>query len=693
MASHETTDPQLDANSLESGLTSRTWPVILYGAMVLMPANIYLLLVAGQSLIGPISFIALILWVEMVRLSRRPLTTPEAFIVYSVSAVAAGQLLFYLYAIHPAYFRISEVANSEMFSFIDPKTGESTTFAEAAPTWWAPPAEVVRQRTFLHRAWLLPIGVGIASWFFHLLADLSMGVLGYYLFVKVEKLPFPFAHPPAEACKAMTRGRPEAKKVFTITGLIGTVWGLVIYLPLTLGKRITDYPIPWADFNRPLHSTLRGASFGIATDILAFCGGFIIPFRVIISMVIGAMTIQFFGNAWATGGLGEFLGLDPAMYPMLSGIARPELIPESGPIPQTAYYFQRFVTGMGIKEMMPNQIFVWMPVIIGTMVAAGLLQIISSPRDLARSIVALKSSSRGMTEERTLPLRALLLTFVISVAGATALFTILVRVVSGHDFPWYYVAPFAMIWSLLFSLIDIRAIGTTGFRIEPPYVRQGMIIAMKPKQIDVWFAPWPIALGASNWVQNFKTGELTGCTPRSLILAKLIAYPVGMLASLLFMSIFWSIAPIPSAQYPYTTVTLPVWANQFCIWISASLSYSGVQELTETTESIIGQIFNLRWMIGAAGVMTVVFLIGKILPRYRLSLIGLAVGCVMPLPFAISLLIGGLAALWIRRRTGTEWFGRNRNIIVGGLAVGEGVVIGLMAAIAALKSSLIALPY
>ena len=70
---------------------------------------------------------------------------------------------------------------------------------------------------------VLPIGVGMASWFFHMLADITMGVLGYHLFVKVEKLPFPYAHPPAEACKALTRGQPEAKKVFTICGLIGTV--------------------------------------------------------------------------------------------------------------------------------------------------------------------------------------------------------------------------------------------------------------------------------------------------------------------------------------------------------------------------------------------------------------------------------------------------------------------------------------
>ncbi len=74
-------------------------------------------------------------------------------------------------------------------------------------------------------------------------------------------------------------------------------------------------------------------------------------------------------------------------------------------------------------------------------------------------------------------------------------------------------------------------------------------------------------------------------------------------------------------------------------------------------------------------------------------MIGLAVGMVMPLPFAVSLFIGGMIAQYIRRKTSPEWFAVNRNIIVAGLAVGEGVVIGLFAAIAALKNSLIALPY
>ncbi len=663
----------------ESGLTSRTWPVILYGAFILMPANIYLLLVAGQSLLGPISFIALILWVEAARLSRKPLTTAEAFVVYAVSAVAAGQMLFYLYAIHPAYFRVSEISNSALFSFVDPETGVTKTFGEAAPSWWAPSREVVLTRSFLHKEWIVPLLVGAASWFFHMLADLSMGVLGRELFIKVEKLPFPYAHPPAEACKALTRDAPEPKKVFTICGLIGTVWGLVIYFPVALGQKIVEFPIPWADFNRSLHPILRGASFGIATDILAFTGGFIVPFRVIVSMLIGAMSIQFFGNAWATGGLAEFLG-NLGLHSVAANPAWQGINPTTG-----EQYFNRFVEGMGISQVLPNQLFTWMPVFIGAMVAAGLLHIFSSPRELLRTFKGLVQTGRTTQQQHDQPISImpLIIIFMSSVIGAVLLFRILIP-----DFPWYIIGPFAIFWSVLFSLIDIRAVGTTGYRVEPPYVREGLIISMRPKNINVWFAPWPVALGSSAWVQHFKTAELVNCTPRSLIIGYLVAYPVGMLANLLFVSIFWSIAPIPSAVYPYTEIILPVWTNNLCIWISASMPNP-----TEATAQLVSQLFNVRWMLLTFGAFTAVFVIGKYLPRLQLSVIGLAVGMAMPLPFAVSLFIGGLVAQYIRQRSGAEWFGGNRNIIVAGLAVGEGVVIGLFAAIAALKNSLISLPY
>jgi len=340
---------------------------------------------------------------------------------------------------------------------------------------------------------------------------------------------------------------------------------------------------------------------------------------------------------------------------------------------------------MGISQVLPNQLFVWMPVFIGGMVAAGLLNIVSSPKQLVNTFKGLLQTGRTTAQKQDQPISILPLAiiFVSSVVGAVILFRILIP-----DFPWYIIGPFALFWSLLFSLIDIRAVGTTGYRVEPPYVREGLIVAMKPKNINVWFAPWPVALGSSSWVQHFKTAELVGCTPRSLIVAYLAAYPVGMLANLLFVSIFWSIAPIPSAVYPYAEIVLPVWANNLCIWISAALPNA-----SEATTQLVSQLFNLKWMVGTAAVFTAVFVAGKFFRRLQLSVIGLAVGMAMPLPFAVSLFIGGMAAQYIRGKTGAEWFGANRNIIVAGLAVGEGVVIGLFAAIAALKNSLIALPY
>ncbi|HEX2973495.1 MAG TPA: OPT/YSL family transporter, partial [Tepidisphaeraceae bacterium] len=397
---------------------------------------------------------------------------------------------------------------------------------------------------------------------------------------------------------------------------------------------------------------------------------------------IGAFAIQFFGNAWATGGLADLLG-QLGFDGIAQSPARQGIVPNSSP-PQ--HYFSRFIEGMSISQVLPNQMFVWMPVFIGGMVAAGLLNIVSSPKQLVstfRGLLQTGRATRQQQQEETISILPLMMIFVSSVVGAIILFRILIP-----DFPWYIIGPFALFWSLLFSLIDIRAIGTTGYRVEPPYVREGLIVSMKPKNINVWFAPWPVALGSSSWVQNFKTAELVGCRPRSLIVAFLLAYPVGMLANLLFVSIFWSIAPIPSAVYPYAEIVLPVWANNLCIWMSAAMPNA-----SEGTRALVSQLFNLEWMFGTFAIFTTIFVLGKFFKRFEISLIGLAVGMVMPLPFAMSLFIGGLVARYIRGKTGPQWFAVNRNIIVAGLAVGEGVVIGLFAAIAALKNSLIALPY
>lgn len=633
---------------LSEGLTKRTSLVILYGAFILMPANIYLMLVAGQNLATPITFIALILWVELAKLTRRPLSTAEAFIVFSVSAMAAGQMLFYIYALYPAYFRISEVTNA--LTMTD-AAGNIKTYAEMAPTWYAPPKADVLRRTFLQRSWIVPIAIGLLLWVCTNAANISMGVLGRELFVKAEKLPFPFARPAADACIALTQDKYDMRRVFTISGLVGTAWGIIVYWPVALGKQISRYPIPWADFNARVHTFFSGAMFGIATDILAFIGGFIIPFRVVISMLIGALAIQVFGNHIMVR-----LGI-----------------------------FDRYVQGMSIRSGLLQQRYVWMSVFIGSMVAAGLLPIITRPRQIARIFMGLAKARGTASQEQPLTLWPLLAVFFGSVVVAVAVFKILIP-----DFPWYIIAPLALAWSFVFSLIDARAVGLTGYRVEPPYVREGLLFAFG-SGASVWFAPWPVPLGASAWVQNFKVAQLTRCKPSSLLKAALIALPVGVLANFIYISIFWRIAPIPSATYPYAQTILPIWAFNMSFWISTTIQGDG------EAASFAARIFKLDWMLITVGVFTLLHLYNMWAERrgitWRLSLIGLAVGMVTPIPFTISIFIGAIIAKWIRRKRGADWFDQFRNVIVAGLVVGEGAVVGIFAAISALKSSLLNLPY
>jgi hypothetical protein len=334
-----------------------------------------------------------------------------------------------------------------------------------------------------------------------------------------------------------------------------------------------------------------------------------------------------------------------------------------------------------------------MSVFIGGMVAAGLLQLLGRPRELITAFKGLRSTGKAAKEAGGLNILVLLILFFTSVIATVAVFKVLIP-----TFPVLWIAPFALIWSFVFSLIDARAVGTTGFRVDPPYVREGLIIGAHNSGAkvgsSVWFAPWPIALGASGWAQNFKICELVNCRSSSLIKAAVIAFPVGMLANFIFMEIFWRIADIPSATYPYADAILPIYAQNLCIWMTTTTPV-----INPDPTFSIAKIFQPSWMLITFGIFTLIYLGNRLYARVRgegkevLSLIGLAVGMAVPLPFSVSLFIGGLLAMLVRYKWGKEWFDRYRNVMVAGLVVGEGVVIGICAAIAALKNSLISIPY
>ena len=449
-----------------------------------------------------------------------------------------------------------------------------------------------------------------------------------------------------------------------------------------MGSAIVNFPIPWFDFNATLHTFMRGACFGVATDILAFTGGLIIPFRVIVSMLIGGLCIQFIGNWLAVEYLTKKL-----TYINANGVEVTENIP----------MFNRFVEGMSIKTTLVNQVMVWASVFIGGMVAAGLIKIFANPKELVNTFKGLKKvaniakdGDETVNDGEKLPsLKLLMILFFGSIVAFALLYKLLIP-----DFPLFIILPFAVIWSFVFSLIDIRAKGDTGFKIDPPYVREGLIISINKMQgisPQVWFAPWPVSLNAQSFVEYFKVADLVKCRPMDYLKAIVLAYPAGFIANFIFISIFWAMAPIPSANYPFASAQLPVVVQNLCIWMSTTAGSSKGLMAAQANAAL-----NPYIMIGTFLVFLMIYIIPQVikpLKKFELSLIGLAVGMAAPLPMTISLFIGAITFKIIAWRIGKDWFKENKNIIVAGLAVGEGVVIGIFASIAALISSLVNLPY
>lgn len=88
--------------------------------------------------------------------------------------------------------------------------------------------------------------------------------------------------------------------IFAIFGVIGFIYGMFLYgLPMigsALGYPMQFLPIPWFDANEFLERFLPGASFGIATELLLFAFGMVLPFNILVSMFIGSFGVFFILN-------------------------------------------------------------------------------------------------------------------------------------------------------------------------------------------------------------------------------------------------------------------------------------------------------------------------------------------------------------------------------------------------------------
>jgi hypothetical protein len=618
---------------LKSGLTFTSIMAIIYAAVVIEPAVIYLNLVSSVG--GEIGwwmpmFVTLLLVTELGALFRRPITRQEATLTYFLSSYVATNTLF-------SGLLFNEYLRDNPYTI-------QFGIADLIPYWAAPPpyTSAVLARTFIAQEWVVPILVLVLSYCATLLIDLSLTYIVIQAYIEVEKLPYPLAPMHAQSIITLSERNPEKMKIFTVFAVISFIYGSILYgLPVISG--ISLIPYPWIDFTRWIEMVLPGASFGIATDLTTIALGWLLPFNAIIWMFISSSLLFIVGNALAL----------KLSHPLFEGWQK-----EWAPGMALTWIWQR------------STLTVWASVAIGISLAAALLPTLRRSRFLARAFKSLSRLTDVAKERGYIPIKFLLLMYL----GGTTIGFLLSHWLVPSFPPWilallWYTVPFIQ------AILSGRAIAEIGPSVSIPYLKEASILGSGYGGVDIWLAPIMVTSSAGILAGDAKVCFMTGTSWSSYIKGYLIAIPVAAICGFIYWSLFWSMAPIPSVLYPWTVIQWPISAINFSLWATRSLKVFKPE--------VIGATFM---------VMSLAYILCEVL-HLPFNIIGFAAGFSTPIPLVTNYLIGGLLGRYLSRRLGVEWWKNNVPVILAGLICGLGLVTALIVAFAVTTTALWSLPY
>jgi len=641
----------------------------IFIGLVMMPASMYLSLLAGGNLGEAARWVTVILFVELARRSFTTLKRPEIFILFYMAGAAVASPFSGL--LWNQFYATSEGAKANgLFGLF--------------PSWYAPGPEVLAQRTFFHRAWLVPILLVVGQ---NLLSRIDNFGLGYVLFritSDVERLPFPMAPVGALGITALAESSSGTAtwrwRVFSIGGMIGLLFGTIFLgVPAITGtflkQPIQPLPITFVDLTTNTQNILPAVPMGLSLDLGNVLLGMVLPFYAV---------------------LGSFLGM------IATWIANP-ILHAYGQLPG-------WHLGMdGLSTDFQNYIDVYMSVGIGLSAAIALIGFyhVFSSLHQARNRVAVlpvknspiatasastvvspyaaatAGSGSGESDDMTPPEPQRTawqrLTqppptrgdFPIWIGIAIYLFSTLTYVTACRylvpTFPLWILIGYGFVYTPIISYVAARMEGIAGQWVDIPMVREATFILSQRfgyKGIDIWFAPIPLQNYAGT-VKNFRTQELTGTKFTSIIKAELIIFPVVMVSSILFSQYLWRVAPIPSAVYPY--------AQQF--WALTAQKQAIMHSSTLGNRSVFYDAIKWQYICGAGGIGVVVYSAlssfgAPIMLSYGLVRglgSGLAQGMI---PQMIGALIG---RYYFRKRFGAEW-SQYAPVLFAGFSCGMGLI-------------------
>jgi len=632
----------------KEGFTISSVLALVFAGLALQPTIIYLSLVspAGATAGWAIPmYITLFMMVEVSSLLGKTISRQEATIAYLLASQVATYTFF-------GGFIFTEYLRTSPYTI-------QFGIAKQIPTWAAPleNSSCVLRRTFISPEWAMPIGISLLSATFVILIDLSLMFLLNKLYLETERLPFPIASVHASAIETLSEKSPDRIRILTIAGFVSFLYGFMLYGFPELTKafgigRVIIVPVPWIDLTEWVKIIMPGATFGVATDLSTIGVAWMLPFDAIVWMFIGSILIFVMGNAIALN----------VKLPLF-------------------YKWQlQWNSLMGLTDIVSISVLdIWISFQIGAAIATAVIPTISNIRYFSKAIKSLLRPTKHTEEIDVFPisLAAIFGMYLIGSVGGVSLTYILV--------PKFPVILSAVVWillPLLQALVYGRTFGEIGVGVSIPYVSQATIILSGYNSADVWFSPLMASsiagspgINAALLTHDLKVCELTNTKKTSYLKAYLMIIPLAWLFGFIFWSLFWSMAPIPSNFYPYTTYSWPLSAINTAIWISRSAA-----------------IFNVGLMLVGFGLTGIGYLLAEFL-RLPFSVFGFVAGINTSPAVAFTYLIGGLIGNYIEKKFGSQWWDQNKGTLVAGLFLGLGLVGALTAAIAIVSASFWALPY
>jgi len=629
----------------------------LFIGIIMMPGAIYLSLVAGQG-IGPAAeWVTIILFMEVARRSYQVLKKQEIYLLYYIGGALTSQIA----GIGLAGGVFSALIWNNYTLHIP--LAEAFGITQKVPTWVVPPvgSDALIHRTFMHPDWLPAIGLLFFTYVFGRCMALGLGYILFRITSDIEQLPFPLAPIAAEGATALAESSSQHEgwrwRIFSIGAMIGVGWGAIYVLIPTVTSLIFAQPIvivsnPWIDLTANTQKILPAAHTAIGTDLGTLLVGFVLPFPVVVGTFISSVL--------------AYLVANPLLY--------------------HAHVLTHWKQGIDLTQtQLVNYFDFWLSFgTIGSAIAVALIGIIS----VARALLGKKTelTSGGANRRKRPPIGR----GDVPIWSAAALWAVGTAAFVGMThylvpgFNLWIVIFFGFIWTPLMSYINARMSGLAGTHVSIPYLKEASFMMTKYSNVDIWFAPIPLA-DYSSLAQQFRTVELTRTKFTSIIKVELLMIPIMFICSFLFWSFIWRLSPIPSATYQYAAKMWPVAGQTQVLWYTSNRLGA---------DNVLMKAINLNYIAAGAGTAFGLYGIVWLLGLPILLFYGLVNGLIAQPFAAIPMFIGAmLGRYYFEKRYGKETWRAYAPVLVAGYYCGMGLIGMGAVAIALLSKSISSLPF